>query len=302
MADDAYPYPGISQITTQQEWEDFFSAVQLDGVVAGLAPSIQSGARTASVGAGAAYLRGTYKPVTSTTSAAVPAAEGQDRIDRLVLRLDRDAVSTDTYVVPTVLKGTAGTSTPPALTQGPTGVYDLPISRWTSRSNGSLAGLVDERYGPGWFTSAARNAGLVPASPARVAVEVDTGRTFRSDGSAWTAIWTDLTSQDNLSPTSNWNTAGPCWVRRTQYGLVQITLNLVRANVAWTGADPQGSPLTRVPAAYRPQGYIAYGHTHVTPDNQARFRVEPDGWVYGDNPTRRVDPGRALRFSFVYVP
>jgi len=302
VADDAYPYPGISQITTQQEWEDFFSAVQLDGVVAGLAPSIQSGARTASVGAGAAYLRGTYKPVTSTTSAAVPAAEGQDRIDRLVLRLDRDAVSTDTYVVPTVLKGAAGTSTPPALTQGPTGVYDLPISRWTSRSNGSLAGLVDERYGPGWFTSAARNAGLVPASPARVAVEVDTGRTFRSDGSAWTAIWTDLTSQDNLSPTSNWNTAGPCWVRRTQYGLVQITLNLVRANVAWTGADPQGSPLTRVPAAYRPQGYIAYGHTHVTPDNQARFRVEPDGWVYGDNPTRRVDPGRALRFSFVYVP
>lgn len=302
MADDAYPYPGISQITTQQEWEDFFSAVQLDGVVAGLAPSIQSGARTASVGAGAAYLRGTYKPVTSTTSAAVPAAEGQDRIDRLVLRLDRDAVSTDTYVVPTVLKGTAGTSTPPALTQGPTGVYDLPISRWTSRSNGSLAGLVDERYGPGWFTSAARNAGLVPASPARVAVEVDTGRTFRSDGSAWTAIWTDLTSQDNLSPTSNWNTAGPCWVRRTQYGLVQITLNLVRANVAWTGADPQGSPLTRVPAAYRPQGYIAYGHTHVTPDNQARFRVEPDGWVYGDNPTRRVDPGRALRFTFIYVP
>src|SRR5690606_8187880 len=79
-------------------------------------------------------------------------------------------------------------------------------------------------------------------------------------------------------------------------------LNLIRANVAWTGADPGGSPLTRVPAAYRPVDYIAYGHTHVTPNNQARFRVEPDGWVYGDNPTNRVDPGRALRCTFVYVP
>lgn len=302
MADDAYPYPGVSQITTQQEWEDYFGAVQLDGVVSGLTPSINSGGRTASVGTGAAYLRGVYKPVTSPTPTAVPAADGQDRIDRLVLRLDRNAAGTDTYVVPTVLTGTPGTSTPPALTQGSTGVWDLPVSRWTSRSNGSLAGLVDERFGPGWFTNAARTAGLVPVSPPRIAVEIDTGRTYRSDGNAWTAIWTDLTAQDSLSPTSNWNTAGPCWVRRTQYGLVQINLNLIRANVAWTGADPGGSPLTRVPAAYRPVDYIAYGHTHVTPNNQARFRVEPDGWVYGDNPTNRVDPGRALRFTFVYVP
>src|SRR5690606_6491089 len=122
------------------------------------------------------------------------------------------------------------------------------------------------------------------------------------DGLQWRTIWQDLAAQATLSPTTNWRTAGPCWVRRTAQGLVQINLNLTRQNVAWYGTDPGGSPLTPVPAAYRPQGNSAYVHAHVAPTNHARFRVESAGGVCGDTPTDRVDPGRALRFTFVCVP
>ena len=302
MADDGYPYPGTSQISTADEWEGFFSAAQLDGVVGGLVPSLNSGARTASVGVGGAYLRGFFKPVTSSTATAVPAASGQDRVDRLVLRLDRDAATAATYIVPTVLTGTAGAATPPTLTQGTTGTWDLPISRWTSKSNGSLSGLVDERYGPTWTTSAARAAGLVPAAPPRVMAEVDTGRVFRSDGSVWTLLWEDLTAEAALTPTSNWDAAGPCQVNRSWTGLVEITLNLIRTNTAFYGGTDVGSPLAQVPSIYRPLGHTRFSHAHITPNNQARVRIETDGWIYADNPTLTVGVGRALRITFVYTP
>ena len=255
MADDAYPYPGVSQIETQQEWESFFSAVQLDGVVSGLAPTINSGARTASAGAGAAYLRGVYKPISSTTPTAVPSPDAQDRVDRLVLRLDRAAGTTATYVVPKVLKGTAGTATPPALTRGSTGAWDLPISRWTSKADGSLAGLVDERYGQAWFTSAARAGSLVSATPARVAVEADTGQIFRSDGSTWTLVtgdtgWIELPL--NGSDAAAWTVNDACKYRLKD-GIVYLKFSISRwSKNALNLTDSDGSTPYQLPVGFRP--------------------------------------------------
>lgn len=255
MADDAYPYPGVSQIETQEEWENFFSAVQLDGVVSGLAPTINSGARTASAGAGSAYLRGVYKPITSTTPTAVPSADTQDRVDRLVLRLDRDAATTAAYVVPTVLEGTPGTATPPALTRGSTGAWDLPISRWTSKADGSLAGLVDERYGQAWFTSAARAGSLVSATPPRIAVEVDTGQIFRSDGSTWTLVtgdtgWIELPL--NGADAAAWTVNDP-FKYRLLNGVVYLRFSISRwSKNGLSLTDADGSAPYLLPAGFRP--------------------------------------------------
>lgn len=280
MADDGYPYPGVSQITTAAEWEGFFSAVQLDGVVSGLAPTIQSGARTASVGSGGAYLRGFFKPISSTTAKAVPAASAQDRVDRLVLRLDRDAATAATYIVPTVLTGTAGTATPPALTRGSTGVWDLPISRWTSKSDGSLTGLVDERYGPGWFTSAARAGGLAPVSPARTAVEIDTGQTYSSDGSTWTSLYQDtgwVTLAINGANGNSWTANNVCRVRRIGK-VVHLRIAVRRWNNYGLGtSDANGSQVLILPAEYRPS--VMEPNFAYRGINPVAMEVEPSGAV-----------------------
>lgn len=254
MADDGMPYPGVSQLETAADWEAFFTAVQLDGVVSGLAPTINSGARTASLGAGSAYLRGYLKPVSSTTAKAVPAASGQDRVDRLVVRLDRDAATSATYIVPTVLTGTAGTVTPPALTRSPTGDWDLPISRWTSKSDGTLTGLVDERYGPYWFTSAARAGNLVSAAPARVGLELDTGQIYRSDGSAWTLVTQDtgwIPLGLNGPDAAAWSVEDALQYRLLN-GVVYLRFSLSRIKVKLGLTDADGSTPYRLPAGFRP--------------------------------------------------
>jgi hypothetical protein len=253
VADDGMPYPGVSQLETASDWEAFFTAVQLDGVVSGLTPTINSGARTASLGAGSAYLRGYLKPVSSTTAKPVPAASGQDRVDRLVLRLDRDAATAATYIVPTVLTGLAGTVTPPALTRSPTGDWDLPISRWTSKSDGTLTGLVDERYGPSWFTSAARAGNLVSASPARIAHEVDTGSIYRSDGTTWTLVsqdsgWVELGL--NGADKANW-TVDDALKYRLLNGVVYLRFSITSKKLLPL-TDSNGSMPYQLPAGFRP--------------------------------------------------
>lgn len=304
MADEGYPFPGVSQITTANEWEAYFSAVQLDGVVSGLVPSLQSGARTVSVGAGSAYLRGYLKPVSATTATPVPAADSQDRVDRLVLRLDRDAASSDDYIVPAVLTGTAGTSAPPSLTRGATGYWELPICRWTSKADGSLTGLVDERYGPSWFTSAARSQQLVPAAPARTAIESDTGQVYRSDGSTWVSIYQD-TGDIPLSVTfpSLWESRSPYqWGRRIGT-FVTIEMNLKRTkDTLYTSPSDasEGSQLTTLPAILRPKREL-HAPVVLTAGIVARIRYRTDGTVFLQAPSVDVPPGRFVRFVHTFM-
>jgi hypothetical protein len=257
MADDGYPYPGTSQITTAAEWEGFFSAVQLDGVVSGLDLSLNAGARTAIVSAGAAYLRGFYKPVTAPTATPVPAASLQDRVDRLVMRLDRGAATAADYIKPVVLPGTAGVATPPALTWQltTTGVWDLPIGRWTSTAAGALTNLVDERYFLGGsFTSASRTAGVLPAYPPRVELEKDTGKIFRSDGNAWTQVledtgWVGLTM--NGPEGSAW-TGSNARIRRMN-GVCHLRFSVKRwANSGLGTDDADGSAPITLTSEFRP--------------------------------------------------
>lgn len=210
--DDAYPMPGVSAMETIAEWEAFFSASASApaGVIAGVANeligTLNSGTRQAVIGTGAALIRGFYKPFTSPVGTAIPGADTQDRVDRLVLRLDRTAVTAANLVKPAVITGTPGSVNPPAIqaSLSPTGSWDLPIARWTSEHGGGLAGLVDERY---WladitmFNSAARPS----ASPARPGFERDTKRWLWADGSTWTEVGAfEDSGFSNLSLSSGW--------------------------------------------------------------------------------------------------
>lgn len=295
MADDGYPYPGVSQITTAAEWEGYFSAAQLDGVTSGLTPTINSGARTASVGAGGAWLRGFFKPVSSTAAKAVPAASAQDRVDRLVVRLDRDAATSATYIVPTVLTGTAGTTTPPALTRGTTGAWDLPISRWTSKADGSLTGMADERYGPGWHTSAARTGGLVSASPARASVEVDTGQVYRSDGSAWASLgadtgWVNLTL--NGPDGHVWTLNNLARVRALN-GNVHFRAYIRRNDGIPLPTTDDGSRVLTLPPQFCPTvtEWVGAYHSRAV----AALRIEPSGEVRVYAITADIPGGRTVQ-------
>lgn len=203
MADEGFPFPGVSTIEDVPGWETFFSASAAGGVVPGvgneLIGTLNNGTRQAIVGTGGGWLRGFYKPVSSPTGTAIPGASAADRIDRLVLRLDRAAGTEANFIKPVVIQGSSGVATPPAIQSSlaEDGKWDLTISRWTSHADGGLGGLVDERYWLGQisvFTSGARP----PAAPPRPGFEKDTKRWLWSDGSTWNTIGED-TGYSNLS-------------------------------------------------------------------------------------------------------
>lgn len=302
MADNAYPVPGITQITGLPGWESLFSALQYDGIYYGVDPTLNSAGRTVNFTTGAAYIRGIYKPVVDVLTASVPAASSQDRVDRLVFRWDRTQTDPAAFIVPTILTGTPGTSTPPALTTviSPTGIYDIPVCRWTSQANGALSGLVDERYWrDGSFMSAARTGGLLKVFPPRLALERDTWDVYRSDGSTWTRVLGSADTGDvNLSAASGWTAAGTL-AGRLVNGVVDVELNLTRsgANVS----ESTATQLTTLPASLRPSRN-KYFAIVITGDNAARCDVGTDGGVWLRHAFTAIPKTAEVRATLTYIP
>jgi len=143
----------FTQLTAQSDWELLFQAVGIgDGVnlalTGSLAPTLNTGARTLDMAAGSCVIKGVLWSCDATVSTAIAAASGQDRIDRLVMRLNRTAGTAAAFLQPVIIQGTpSGSPTIPALVQTTTGNFDIPICHWTSRSTGALVTLVDERLG-----------------------------------------------------------------------------------------------------------------------------------------------------------
>lgn len=304
MADEAYPLPGVTTMSTLAEWEAFFTPLGLDGVIRGtgneLVGSLNSGARTAVVGTGAANIRGFHKPVTSATSTAIPAASAQNRVDRLVLRLDRTASAAANFIKPAVITGTSGSTTPPALQATTSGLWDLPICRWTSASNGALSGLTDERY---WADGSFNSTSRPPAAPARFGIELDTGpRTMWANGTTWSPITLADTGELGLTVgyTSAWSTNG-AFVGRKVGSIVDLTINLQRINTTWTSNDTDGTHLATIPTTLRPYRYKYFG-VQFTGAIGARVEVRSDGTVWALHNDGNVAPGRILRCTLTYIP
>jgi hypothetical protein len=111
-----------------------------------MAPSLDTGGRNAVIADGNILIKAQLWRCDAPVSTPIPAASAQNRIDRLVIRLTRGATTSATVVVAAVVTGTpSGSPVIPALTQTPTGIWEFPVSHWTSTSAGALTGLIDDR-------------------------------------------------------------------------------------------------------------------------------------------------------------
>ncbi|KAB2344891.1 hypothetical protein [Actinomadura rudentiformis] len=312
MADDiAYPMPGQISMTTLAEWEAYFTAAEASGVAWGLDPALNVSARTATMTAGGALLRGIYKPLQAGASVSIPPPATQNRIDRLVLRLNRDASDPADFVKPMIVVGTPGPTPPvPAIqaTLGTHGMWDLPIARWTSQSNGSMAGLLDERF---WLGNAPiLYSSYAKPTPTRrtLGLELDTGRVTRWDGSTWVSLIEDTGDLPlSLKPKQGandygWSSAGAN-VGRLVSGVVSLVIN-AKFHPHTTQINlPDGVLVATVPAPFRTrrsyQHFAAMTNTRI----HARVEVTTSGevWMQYTSPNDLGD-NTILRLTMTYIP
>lgn len=278
--DEPMPTPDGNTVSTMTEWEAYWvgGLGGASGVVAGklgeLAPSINSGSRTVSTATGAAFVRGFYVQNPSTAyTASVPAQSVGDRVDRLVLRLDRTASVAANWLKPVILQGSSGSSTPPSLQSSDTGSYDEPIARWTTKADGSLTGLVDERRRSGGqflvFNSTARPS----ASPPRQGYELDTGKPVYANGSQWNYYEPD-TGWVTFAPTGSWKVGDLVNRVRRVGNVVQMAGAFIRTTSSL--ASGSVSTMANLPAGFAPtlqqHNWMAW-----TADGGARVRLGTDG-------------------------
>jgi hypothetical protein len=148
---DARP-SAFTQLTTTTDWE-YLNSILSGGINAidaavgsAMTPSLDTGGRNAVLADGNAAIKGMLWRCDAPVSTPIPAASAQNRIDRLVLQLNRGATSSATVIQPVVVTGTpSGSPVIPSLVQTPTGIWQIPVSHWTSTSAGALTGLIDDR-------------------------------------------------------------------------------------------------------------------------------------------------------------
>ncbi|MFI1655613.1 tail fiber domain-containing protein [Streptomyces sp. NPDC020472] len=129
-------YPFDNQVVTETQFSQMFREFQDSGVAApfGNTTSFYTTAgtgMTVNVSAGLAFLRGHVVQSTATEAVPIPAASTSARVDRVILRLDPSLNS----IVLAVKQGTAGSTTPPALTQTDTGIFEIALASVTVNAN-----------------------------------------------------------------------------------------------------------------------------------------------------------------------
>lgn len=182
----------FTQLSTTADWESFMSSAGIADGVDGpnsFVPTLDTSGRNAVISAGQGLIKGQLWRADAPVSTPIPGASAQNRLDRLVLRLNRGATSSPAVIAPTIITGTpSGTPVLPPIVQTPTGLYDIPISNWLSTSAGAVSTLVDQRQYSGrsviMMTSAYHPT---PVSPC-IGYETDTGNMFYWNGTTWAYI------------------------------------------------------------------------------------------------------------------
>lgn len=194
---DARPSP-FTQLTTQADWEGLISALGLqDGINdtvggPGLQPGLDTVGRNATMGAGAAVIKGQLWSCDTTQLVSIPAPSGLNRIDRLVLRYDRAAASSAAVVAPALIAGTpASGPVEPSLTRTTSGAYDIPIASWLSASSGALTSFVDERQFNGRNVPVGLSTNRPSLTLPTLFIESDTGKLMLWNGTAWVTVSAD---------------------------------------------------------------------------------------------------------------
>lgn len=304
--DSAYPTPATA-LETMAQWESFFTGLSLSGVVPGvgsnLSPSLNSGARTVGTASGAAMVRGFYTNAPSATSHAVPAADSQNRIDRLVLRLDRTAVTAADWVKPEIITGTPSSSPAvPSLTQSDAGDWDLPLCRWTSKSDGTLTGLVDERYviSPSVLVYHSSQKPQPDPPDSCFGVEWDTSRPmwFNKTTATWSPLIDD-TGWVAFSTQGYWAADGANPLRVRRIGSVVHMRGVVNRTNTTLPASDDDSGVATLPAGFRPASWHYYP-AWLFPD-ACLMRIGTDGDVRLRTHSSDVPVGRSLYLSTTFM-
>ncbi|MFJ1581549.1 hypothetical protein [Streptomyces sp. NPDC088182] len=255
MAQDSWPSPEHNdRAVTDSEYEQIAARFSGDGILGspagtqvvsagvGLSVAVRSGAR-ASV-RGHAWYSGT-----STVTLPIAANNaGSTRVDRVVLRLDRD----DWTVRAVVKQGTPGSGAP-GLTQntGDTGVYEIPLALVTILPGaGSVTVTRSELYVGARIRPALSTARNPEPDRGELVFETDTGRVRVWTGTAWTAVFADSGIVTVDSPLSGWSIGTPS-VLQMRSGNVHLRLgSFTRAAGNLDNTTPSRLPVL-IPSAYR---------------------------------------------------
>ena len=209
MAETSYPFD--TQTVAEAEWETFARLMQYTGVVANelneLAVSANSpAALNVLVATGRAFIEGYGYQSSAQETVTISAADAtNDRIDRVVVRLDR----TNNEIVLAVLTGTpAGTPAAPSLTQNAT-LHELSLAQIAVAAAATVintADITDERYG-------AATCGMIARTPLFICASSDRPSTWPLGGMIF--------EQDTEALYQNVGTsASPSWQRLARSGVL----------------------------------------------------------------------------------
>jgi hypothetical protein len=304
-------YPFDSQAVTETDYSRLFREFQSTGVAdsvggTGLSVYADGTGMTVKVNSGFAIVRGHAIYSTAIEPLTVTASNTTARVDRVVLKLDPATNSITLVVKP----GTAGSSTPPALTQTDTGIYELSLAtvavgaNVTSISAASVTGdrqFVGNTVG-GW-TTATR-----PSSPrtGRLGYNTTTATWEFWSGSAWTNItqaidWTTLTNKPaTFAPAAHthlWaditdkpTTFTPATHSHTWDSVTGKPTTFTPATHSHTWSSITSKPTTFAPSSHSHSSYLESGDTISWANGSKRVHADSVSgsgtyyavWVQGD--------------------
>ncbi|WP_327175478.1 tail fiber domain-containing protein [Streptomyces sp. NBC_01335] len=298
MAITSYPFDG--QAVTETQFSQMFREFQETGVVTSYeGTGFQVAASTGmvvTVQPGLAFVRGHMVQSTATENLTVPAASTTARVDRVILKLDPATNS----ITLAVKAGTAGSTTPPTLTQTDTGIYEMAlasvavganITSITSSTITSTRPVVGHRVGS-WATatrpSTPRKGQLgynsttlawefwngTAWAPLTSSVEWDSlsGKPTAFPPSTHTHLWSQITDRPSSLPpsahTHDWSqvTSKPTSFAPSAHGhawsdLTGVPATFAPSSHAHTWASITSKPSTFTPATHTHSGYLTSGST-----------------------------------------
>lgn len=188
MAELSLPWANQS-IVDDDQWEPLNGYGGDDGVITEINPNAlkvtaDGSSATVTMAAGTARLTGriyiTDQPV---AIANIPVSAGQNRIDRIVLAVNRGSQT----IVPTRIQGTPGAGAP-TIDNPPSGVTYMPIAQVRRRADvGTISSddITDERWLLGQRLHVVNSTARPPVSHGQLIYERDTGRLRLFDGASF---------------------------------------------------------------------------------------------------------------------
>ncbi|MEV4335771.1 hypothetical protein [Streptomyces sp. NPDC049590] len=276
MADDSWPSPAHnSRFVTDAEYERLAARFSDDGVYGSPldAPVVSAGTGLSVTIRPDVYasVRGQawYSGSSALTLPIASNASGQERRDRIVLRLDRA-----TWTVRAAVRQGASSIPPTPVQQiGDTGIYEIPLATVSVQSGAGTVTVTRSELYAGARCRPATSRSLNPHPlPGELAVETDTGRVRVWTGTTWVLIYdsSGLISVDKPVPSWDIDTSSVLEVRS---GTVHLRLGTWKRTGGTLDAATRSRLPVFVPLDYLHPSRDQYGLAYVTGVRIARFTV-----------------------------